>query len=56
MVKFTFVPLVIFALASLLTWAVGRYLALGQAQRAAAASRPRSRPYGTELPKALRRG
>lgn len=52
MVKFTFLPLVIFTLASLLTWAAGRYLALGQAQRAAAASRP----YGTELPEALRRG
>ncbi len=55
MVKFTFIPFVVFTLASLLTWAVGRYVALSQAQRHAAASCPRGRPYGTALPKALRR-
>jgi hypothetical protein len=50
MAKYMLLPLVIFAMSSMLTWALARHLELAHAQRAAAASRPRARPYDTSLP------
>jgi hypothetical protein len=57
MSKFTLLPVAIViiaaTLASMLTWAMARHAEIASAQRANAASRPRSRPYATSLPDSL---
>ena len=55
MSKLALLPVIAVAIAAVLTmlsWAMARHLEITDAQRAAA-SRPRSRPYGTSLPDSL---
>ena len=59
MFKFALLPVIaaVFAamLSAMLTWAIARHVEIANEQKAAAASRPRSRPYGTSLPDSLKR-
>jgi hypothetical protein len=50
MCKFTLIPLIIFTMSTMLAWAMARHLEMAHEQRAAAATRPRSRPYNTSMP------
>ena len=50
MSKYMFLPLVIFIISTMLTWAMVRHVEMAQRQRATATAHPRSRPYGTSLP------
>jgi hypothetical protein len=55
MAKLALLPVIIFSISAALTWATLQHRALAQEQRARAALRPRSRPYATTLPEALKR-
>ncbi|WP_297487955.1 hypothetical protein [Acidocella sp.] len=53
MSKLAFLPLIIITITAILAWAMARHREIAGAQREAAASRPRSRPYATTLPECL---
>lgn len=53
MFKLALLPLIIPAVSGMLAWAMARYMEMAQEHRAMAATRPRSRPYATSLPKSL---
>jgi hypothetical protein len=55
MPKLALLPLIIVTVSALLTWAMAKHLELVSEQRAHAATRPRGRPYGTNMPDLLGR-